>query len=142
VRVHLRTFGCRANQADTEAVRALLAAGGATVVDDPADADVAVVNSCAVTAQAEAELRTAVRRLARERPGVRTVIMGCASALPRAAGDPARLDALPGVEALVPGADLEALARALDLPPSARARRGPGRCCGCRTAATSTAPSA
>ncbi|MDF1503027.1 MiaB/RimO family radical SAM methylthiotransferase [Roseisolibacter sp. H3M3-2] len=119
MRVHLRTFGCRANQADTEAVRAMLAAAGATEVADPREADVAVVNSCAVTAQAEAELRTAVRRLARDRPALRTVVMGCASAVPRAADDPARLDALPGVEALVAGADPAALARALDLPPAA-----------------------
>ncbi|GLC26507.1 MiaB/RimO family radical SAM methylthiotransferase [Roseisolibacter agri] len=119
--VHLRTFGCRANQYDSETVRAMLAAAGASVVDEAADADVAVFNSCAVTAEAEADLRKAVRRAARERPALRTVIMGCASALPRAATDPARLDALPGVEALVPGADMLALARALDLPPDAAA---------------------
>ncbi len=117
MKVHLRTFGCRANQYDTEAVRAMLAAAGAEVVQDAAEADVAVFNSCAVTAEAEADLRKAVRRATRERPGLRSVIMGCASALPRASDDPARLDTLPGVEALVAGADLVQLARALDLPP-------------------------
>ena len=121
MKVHLRTFGCRANQYDSETVRAMLAAAGASVVDEAADADVAVFNSCAVTAEAEADLRKAVRRAARDRPALRTVVMGCAAALPRAADDPARLDALPGVEALVPGADLLALARALDLPPDSAA---------------------
>jgi threonylcarbamoyladenosine tRNA methylthiotransferase MtaB len=119
MRVHLRTFGCRANQYDSEAARAMLLAAGATLVDAPEEAEVAVVNSCAVTAQAEAELRTAVRRLARARPGLRTVVTGCAAAVPRDAGDPARLDALPSVVAVVPGADLGALAQALDLPPEA-----------------------
>lgn len=119
MKVHLRTFGCRANQYDSETARAMLAAAGASVVDDAADADVALFNSCAVTAEAEADLRKAVRRAARERPALRTVIMGCAAALPRAAADPARLDALPGVAAVVPGADMVALARALDLPPRA-----------------------
>ena len=121
MKVHLRTFGCRANQYDSETVRAMLAAAGASVVDAAAEADVAVFNSCAVTSEAEADLRKAVRRAARERPALRTVIMGCASALPRAASDPARLDALPGVAALVPGADMLALARALELPPEAAA---------------------
>jgi threonylcarbamoyladenosine tRNA methylthiotransferase MtaB len=119
VKVHLRTFGCRANQYDSESVRAMLAAAGAEVVAEAADADVAVFNSCAVTAEAEADLRKAVRRAARERPALRTVVMGCAAALPRAADDPARLDALPGVAAIVPGADLVQLARALALPPDA-----------------------
>ena len=116
MKVHLRTFGCRANQYDSETVRAMLAAAGAQVVDEAADADVAVFNSCAVTAEAEADLRKAVRRAARERPALRTVVMGCAAALPRATDDPARLDALAGVAAVVPGADMLALARALDLP--------------------------
>jgi threonylcarbamoyladenosine tRNA methylthiotransferase MtaB len=119
VKVHLRTFGCRANQYDTESVRAMLAAAGAQVVTEAAEADVAIFNSCAVTAEAEVNLRKAVRRAARERPALRTIVMGCAAALPRAASDPARLEALPGVEAVVPGADLVQLARALALPPEA-----------------------
>jgi threonylcarbamoyladenosine tRNA methylthiotransferase MtaB len=119
VRVHLRTFGCRANQYDSEAARAMLEAAGATLVDSAADADVAVFNSCAVTGEAEADLRKAVRRAARERPGLRSVVTGCAAALPRTPGDPTDPAALPGVTAVVPGADLLALARALDLPADA-----------------------
>ena len=117
--MHLRTFGCRANQYDSETMRAMLAAGGATLVDEAADADVAVFNSCAVTAEAEADLRKAVRRAARERPGLRSVVTGCAAALPRAVGDARDPAALPGVTAVVPGIDLVALARALDLPADA-----------------------
>jgi threonylcarbamoyladenosine tRNA methylthiotransferase MtaB len=82
MKVWLRTFGCRANQADTEAVRGMLLAAGHTVVGAPDDADVAVFNSCAVTARAEADLRAGVRRAARTNPRLRSVIMGCASALP------------------------------------------------------------
>jgi threonylcarbamoyladenosine tRNA methylthiotransferase MtaB len=114
--VYLRTFGCRANQYDSEAARAMLEAGGATLVDSAADADVAVFNSCAVTGEAEADLRKAVRRAARERPALRSVVTGCAAALPRTTDDPTDPAALPGVTAVVPGADLVALARALDLP--------------------------
>ena len=57
MKVYLRTFGCRANHYDTEAVRAMLEANGHAIVSSPADADVAVFNSCAVTSEAEAELR-------------------------------------------------------------------------------------
>jgi len=115
VKVYLRTFGCRANHYDSEAVRAMIAGAGHEVVASSAEADAAVFNSCAVTAAAEAELRHAVRRAARARPGLRTVVMGCAAALDD--GRPAALaiGGLPTVSAVVGGADLPAVARALGL---------------------------
>jgi threonylcarbamoyladenosine tRNA methylthiotransferase MtaB len=119
VKAWIRTFGCRANQYDSEAVRAMIEASGGTVVADAADADVAIFNSCAVTAEAEADLRASVRRTA-----LPSIVMGCA-----AARDDGTIAALPGVRAVVPAADLDAVARALQLPPS-------------EMAATSTAPSA
>ena len=112
-RVYLRTFGCRANQYDSEVVRALIEASGAEVVASPDDADAAVFNSCAVTAAAEADLRQTVRRAARRRPTLRTVVMGCA-----AARDDGRIAALPTVAAVVPGADVAAIAEALGLSPA------------------------
>ena len=114
MRVWLRTFGCRANQADSEAVRAMVVAGGGTLVDDAVDADVAVFNSCAVTADAEADLRQAVRRAARTNPRLQSVVMGCAAALDRGA-----IAALPSVGAVVGGTDLTGIALALGLPSSA-----------------------
>jgi len=114
VKLYLRTFGCRANQYDSEAVRAMVEAEGTTIVDAPEEADVAVFNSCAVTADAVADLRQHVRRAARRNPALRSVVMGCAAALP---GDAAtELAELPGVRALVPGADLEMLSGAIGLP--------------------------
>jgi threonylcarbamoyladenosine tRNA methylthiotransferase MtaB len=111
VKLYLRTFGCRANQYDSEAVRAMVEAEGATIVDAPEDADVAVFNSCAVTADAVADLRQQVRGAARRNPALRSVVMGCASALP---GDATtQIARLPGVRALVRGADLETLAEAI-----------------------------
>jgi threonylcarbamoyladenosine tRNA methylthiotransferase MtaB len=115
VKVYLRTFGCRANHYDTEAVRALLEASGQTIVDRAADADAAIFNSCAVTTDAEAELRKAVRRAAKARPGLRTVVMGCASALVASRPEPISIRALPTVERVVGGADLSAIADALEL---------------------------
>jgi threonylcarbamoyladenosine tRNA methylthiotransferase MtaB len=116
MKVYLQTFGCRANQYDTEAVRQLVLAAGEELVESPAEADVAVFNSCAVTAEAEADLRKHVRRAARENPALRSVVMGCAAALDGTRGRPAGIRALPTVSHVVGGADLPAVADALELP--------------------------
>jgi len=97
VNVYFHTFGCKANQYDTERVRQAFADAGATVVDIAEHADLAVVNSCTVTAESEAKLRRYVRRQARA--GRETIVMGCAAALDRGA-----LAALPRVRAVVGGA--------------------------------------
>src|SRR6185503_19951750 len=99
MKVYLRTFGCRANHYDSETVRAMLERAGHATVPCAADADVAVFNSCAVTAEAEADLCHAVRRAARDRPALRTVIMGCATGLHERTGDTS-LRELPTVEHL------------------------------------------
>jgi threonylcarbamoyladenosine tRNA methylthiotransferase MtaB len=113
VRVYLRTFGCRANHYDTETVRELIGAGGHVIVPSPIEADVAVFNSCAVTAEAEADLRQSVRRAARANRSLRSIVMGCAASLDRGT-----IRSLPTVSHVVPGADLSAIASALDLPAS------------------------
>jgi len=110
VKAYLRTFGCRANQYDTEAVRAMIEASGGEIVATPDDADLAVFNSCAVTAAAEADLRQSVRRAARRAPALRTVVMGCA-----AARDDGTIAALPTVERVVVGGDLLGVAEAIGL---------------------------
>jgi threonylcarbamoyladenosine tRNA methylthiotransferase MtaB len=119
VRLYLRTFGCRANQYDSEAVRAMVEQAGGSVVDAPGEADVALFNSCAVTAEAEADLRQSVRRAARENPALTTVVMGCAAALAPPAGAPGSLRDLPTVAHVIGGADLPAVAAVLDLPAAA-----------------------
>jgi threonylcarbamoyladenosine tRNA methylthiotransferase MtaB len=111
MRVWLRTFGCRANQYDTEAVRALVERGGHVIVDSADEADTAVFNSCAVTSDAVADLRQAVRRANRQRPELRSIVMGCASALPESR----ELRALPGVTDVLSGADLAGVAAALGI---------------------------
>jgi threonylcarbamoyladenosine tRNA methylthiotransferase MtaB len=112
VNVYFHTFGCKANQYDTELVRQAFADQGAVVVDDPAVADVAVVNSCTVTAESEAKLRRFVRHVARRGtarrgPALETVVMGCA-----AARDDGHIAALPSVRAVVGGADPARVLRA------------------------------
>jgi len=105
VNVYFHTFGCKANQYDTELVRQAFAEAGATVVLDADAADLAVVNSCTVTAESESKLRRYVRHQARA--GRETVVMGCAAALDRGT-----LAALPRVRAVVGGADPRQVLRA------------------------------
>ena len=118
MRVFLATHGCRANQYDSGAVRAMLEAGGHEIAAAPELADTAVFNSCAVTAEAEADLRQAVRRAARRNPAIRTLVMGCAAALDRGA-----IAALPTVARVIGGAPLSEIAAALGLDPALAAIR-------------------
>ena len=108
-RIYLRTFGCRANQYDTERMRQLLELRGCETVDDLALADAVVVNSCTVTQGADSELRRYVRAVNR-RAGRSTpvVVAGCAAAVGADA-----LRGLEGVTAVVPGQDPEAVASSL-----------------------------
>ena len=115
MKVYLRTFGCRANHYDTEQVRGLVSSAGHEIVSSASEADVAVFNSCAVTSDAEAELRKVVRRAARERPALRSVVMGCAAALDEQRAPSLRIRELPTVERVVGGANLPEIADALGL---------------------------
>jgi len=110
VNVYFHTFGCKANQYDTALVRQAFADQGVVVVDDPAAADLAVVNSCTVTHESEAKLGRLVRRLARQNGRLETVVMGCAAAL-----DNGRIAGMPSVRAVVGGAEPAQVLRAAGL---------------------------
>ncbi|GAC1686687.1 MAG: tRNA (N(6)-L-threonylcarbamoyladenosine(37)-C(2))-methylthiotransferase MtaB [Gemmatimonadaceae bacterium] len=122
MKLYLRTLGCRANQYDSETVRAMAVAGGATLVETAEEADVALFNSCAVTAAAEADLRQGVRRAARRNAALRTVVMGCAAERD-GGGARSALGVLPGVSHVLPGTDFASIALALGLPPAAAGAR-------------------
>lgn len=115
MKVFVQTYGCRANQYDTEAVRGLLSTASVEIVDDATDADYAIFNSCSVTSAAEADLRSGVRRAARLNPSIRSVIMGCAPGVVGRNEKVSPLATLPSVESLVVGADISAVGAALGL---------------------------
>jgi threonylcarbamoyladenosine tRNA methylthiotransferase MtaB len=69
--VDVVTFGCRLNAYESEVIRREAAAAGVS--------DTVVVNTCAVTAEAVRQAKQTIRRLARERPGARIVVTGCAA---------------------------------------------------------------
>ena len=80
------TFGCRLNAYESQVIAAHAAGLGDTVI----------VNTCAVTAEAERQARQAVRRARRQRPGARIVVTGCAAQI-----DPGAWAAMPEVDRVV-----------------------------------------
>lgn len=71
------TLGCKVNQYETEYIRqGLVGIGYEDVVDDEV-ADLCLVNTCTVTNEGDSKSRQVIRRLARENPDSRIVVMGC-----------------------------------------------------------------
>ena len=71
--VEIITFGCRLNAFESDIIRRAAASAGL--------GDAVIVNTCAVTAEAERQARQAIRRARREHPGARIIVTGCAATL-------------------------------------------------------------
>lgn len=90
------TLGCKVNQYETEYVReGLLGIGYEDAAGDKA-ADLCIVNTCTVTNEGDSKSRQVIRRLARDNPDARIVVMGC-----YATRAPDEVGALPGVVEVV-----------------------------------------
>jgi threonylcarbamoyladenosine tRNA methylthiotransferase MtaB len=92
---HVENFGCRAARADGEAVSERLRAAG-FCERQPSSADVVVVNTCSVTAEADRAARAFIRRAHRLNPKARIVVTGC-----YAQRAPEELAGLAGIAAVV-----------------------------------------
>lgn len=103
--VYLETLGCRLNFAEMDALGRQLTAVGHQVVPNPTDADVCILNTCAVTGEATRKSRQWTRRLVRANPAAHLLITGCYATL---APDEAR--SLPGVALVVDNRRKDALA--------------------------------
>ena len=108
IRFHTATLGCKINQYETRSIAEAWARGcdghEAVEVDSPLEADLILVNSCAVTANAVADLRQTVRRLHRDNPDAPIIVTGCAAQVM-----PDELAKLPGVVRVVSQEDKPAL---------------------------------
>ncbi len=89
--VRFVTFGCKANQYDTQVLREALLRRG--MEEANSKADLIVVNTCTVTAEAGRKARKLIRRIAREQPTARICVTGCLSE-----SEPEILRTLPGVQ--------------------------------------------
>lgn len=78
--VAFRTLGCKVNRVESESIAAQLLGSGCEVVSED-EADVIVVNTCTVTAEADAKARKAVRRALAAAGSPVVVVTGCLAAL-------------------------------------------------------------
>jgi threonylcarbamoyladenosine tRNA methylthiotransferase MtaB len=100
MRVYLDNIGCRLNWSEIEMLARQFVAAGHPVVATPLEADVILVNTCAVTAQAERKTRHQLRSLHRENPDAQIAVLGC---FPTLRSEVSR--DFPGVAWVIPNAD-------------------------------------
>ena len=81
MRIYLESLGCRLNYAEMSALGRQLAGAGHELAASAEEADLCVVNSCAVTGEAARQSRQLARRLARANPAARLVVTGCYATL-------------------------------------------------------------
>ena len=90
--VEILTFGCRLNAYESEVMRGHAQTAGLQ--------DAIIVNTCAVTAEAERQARQAIRRARRDRPDAQIIVTGCAAQI-----DPAGFAAMPEVSRIIGNAE-------------------------------------
>jgi len=93
---YIQQFGCRATQADGAALERQLLDRGCTPAPDLATAAIVVLNTCTVTAAADAQARDAIRKIHAQNPNARLIVTGC-----YAQRAPEELATLPGVNWVV-----------------------------------------
>ncbi len=76
-KIIINTLGCKVNQFESASFLCSFEESGCRLAQKGEDADIVVVNTCAVTAKAGAQSRQTVRRLMRRHPQAKMVITGC-----------------------------------------------------------------
>ncbi len=102
--LHLTTLGCRLNEAEIERWARQFRAAGHLVTSDPQQAQVIVLNSCAVTAEAARKSRQFIHRLHRLNPQASLVVTGCYATL-----EADKVAAMLGVDAVIDNAEKDRL---------------------------------
>lgn len=90
------TLGCKLNFAETSAIGRALAEHGVERAAEGEIPDIAVVNTCSVTAMADKKCRQLINRLHRQWPSASIVVTGCYAQL-----QPSEVAALPGVSVVL-----------------------------------------
>ena len=125
MRVFLQALGCRLNEAELERWSSDCRARGFQLTAEAEQADLVVLNTCAVTAESVRKSRQMIRRTHQTNPQAKLVVSGCHAAL-----SPEETAAELGVDLVVPNTDkdrlIEIAARELDLPLMPRSATEPG----------------
>ena len=93
---YIEQFGCRATHADGAAIERQLLERGCSLANSANAADIVVLNTCTVTAAADAQARDTIRKLHATNPATQIMVTGC-----YAQRAPEELAALPGVTLVV-----------------------------------------
>lgn len=100
LRIHLKTLGCRLNEAEVEGWARQFQAEGHRIVNQATEADLVILNSCAVTQDAVRKSKQLIRRTHRENPAAKLMVSGCFASL-----QPDEAKAELGVDWVVANAD-------------------------------------
>jgi len=103
MRVFLRALGCRLNEAELQLWSQQFIDAGHQLASLK-DAELLILNSCAVTSEAARKSRQSIRRLHRENPTARLVVTGCYASL-----DAAEIEAILGVDLVIANSEKEQL---------------------------------
>ena len=98
--VHLKTLGCRLNEAELETWSRDFHRYGHSMTRDVDQADLVVINTCAVTEEAVKKSRKLLRKAKRHNPAAKLVVSGCYASLE---GD--AVQAIEGVDLLIPNTE-------------------------------------
>jgi threonylcarbamoyladenosine tRNA methylthiotransferase MtaB len=104
MKVHLKTLGCRLNEAELETWAQAFQKSGHQVTRQAQSANLIVINSCAVTQDAARKSRQLIRRVHRENPVAKLVVSGCYATL-----NQQEAEALLGVDLVVSNKDKDQL---------------------------------
>lgn len=110
-KIAFETFGCRLNQAETATLSRQFLSKGYEVTNDPLSADLYVVNTCNLTAQATSKCRRKIRSVIRRNPGACVAAIGC-----YAQTDAENLKQIEGLDYIVGTADKLRLADLIPEP--------------------------
>ncbi len=104
MKIALTSIGCRLNEAEIATWAREFQLAGHEVVTAPADADILIFNTCAVTTEAARKSRQIVKRLHRNNPGAKLVATGCYATL-----EPEKLARIMGVDLVLGNVDKDRL---------------------------------
>jgi len=125
MRVFLQALGCRLNEAELESWSRDCRERGFSLASNAEQADLVVINTCAVTGESVRKSRQLIRRAHRGNPQAKLVVSGCYASL-----SPDNMAAELGVDLVVPNSDKDRLisiaAERLDLPVMPEAATEPG----------------
>jgi len=80
MKVFIKTFGCRVNQAESQAIKEMFAAENAEFVKNFENAEIAVLNTCTVTSKADSDVEKMTRQILARNPRAKLVLTGCYAA--------------------------------------------------------------